>query len=361
MASRALSIAARRPSLKSASLACTALVSVGLWAEAAAQPAPATPQTLAARIAAAHSGETILLASGAYGPLHFNARKFSGAGLVIEAQPGAKPVFSSIMFDGASEGITLKNVEVYDQTEKFAVNIDGAIRINLIGLTIHGPADKPPIGMMLHHGYGVVVADSNLSHLEHGINMSDSDGLQILRNTFHDVQCDAIRGASSHVEVIGNHGSDFHPLPGDHPDFIQFWSSPEAGPSTGNRIKDNVFQRGHGDPVQGVFIEDNKDIVISGNAMLGPMYNAISLARVQGAVVEDNFMQSYPDMAVHIITRGASADVTVRNNVAPQVVNYTEDGKPNPNYREQGNRPIKVAQPGDASAMQDWLAKRSPH
>ena len=360
MGLRAMSTTTRRPGLKSASLACTALVSLGLWTQAGAQSAPATPQTLAAQIAAAQSGQTILLASGAYGPLQLYGRKFSGAGLVIEAQAGAKPVFTEIDI-GGSDGITLKNVEVDIQTARFGVNVDNSHQINLIGLTIHGPSDKPPSGMMLRDDGDLTVADSNLSHLEHGINLWDSDHVQILRNTLHDIECDGIRGRSSHVDVIGNRGSDFHPLPGDHPDFIQFWSNKDVGPSTGNRVRDNVFQRGRGDPVQGVFIEDNKDIAISGNAMLGTMYNAISLARVQGALVEENFIQSYPDMDAKIIARGVSADVTVRNNITPHVENYAEDGKPNPNFKEQGNRSIKVAKPGDTSAMEAWLAKRPPH
>jgi hypothetical protein len=221
--------------------------------------------------------------------------------------------------------------------------------------------DKPLNGMMLRDSSDLTVADSNFSHLEHGINLWDSDRLKILRNTFHDIECDGIRGRSSHVEVIGNHGSDFYPLPGDHPDFIQFWSNTDAGGalSTGNRIKDNVFQRGKGGPVQGVFIEDNKDIVISGNALLGTMYNAISLARTQGALVEENFIQSYPDMDAKIIARGGSSGVTVRNNVTPHVENYAGNGS-NPDFKEQGNRPIKGAKPGDASMMQAWLAKRPP-
>lgn len=357
MALRAMSRAARRRGLKSASLACIALITLGPCAEARAQPGPATPQTLAARLAAAQSGQTILLASGAYGPLELYGRKFSGAGLVIEAQAGAKPVLPAIDMDG-SDGITVKNVEVAIQTAKFGVNIQHGHRISLVGLTIHGPPDKPLNGMMLRDSSDVTVADSNLSHLEHGINMWNSDHLHILRNTFHDIESDGIRGPSSHVDVIGNKGSDFHPLPGDHPDFIQFWSNQEAGPSTGNRVKDNVFRRGNGAPVQGVFVEDNKDIEISGNALLGTMFNAISLARTQGALVEDNFIQSYPDMDVKIIARGQSADVTVRNNISPHVENYAEDGKPNPNFKEQGNRPIKTAKPGDSSAMEAWLAKR---
>jgi hypothetical protein len=203
----------------------------------------------------------------------------------------------------------------------------------------------------------VTVADSKLSLVGTGINFIDSDHVEILRNSLSDVQSDSIRGASSHVDVIGNHATNFHPQPGDHPDFIQFWSTKETGPSTGNRIKDNVYERGTGDPVQGVFIGDNKDIVISGNALFGTMVNAIALAEVQGALVEDNFVQSYPDQGAKIITRGRSADVTIRNNVSPRVENYAGDGA-NTGYKEQGNRLIGTAKPGDASAMQAWLAKK---
>lgn len=360
MAFRALSIAGRRPSLKSVSLACTALVGSALWTEAGAQPTTANPQTLAARIAAAHTGETIRLASGAYGPLVLNGRKFSGAGLVIEPQPGAKPVFPEVDI-GGSEGITVKDVEVDILTERIGINVNDSHRIALVGLKVHSPPDKPLNGMMLRNGSDLAVTDSDFSALETGVNVVDNDRVQILRNTFHEIQSDAIRGASSHVDVIGNRSTNFHPQPGDHPDFIQFWQDKAVGPSTGNRVMDNVYQRGDGVGVQGVFIEDNKDIVISGNALLGTMYNAISLSRVQGAVIEDNFIQSYPDMPAHIITRGMSSDVTVRNNTATTVVNYAEEGKPNPNYKEQGNKPIKTAKPGDATALQDWLAKRPPH
>jgi hypothetical protein len=343
------------------SLACTALASLGL--PAAAQPASgpvATPATLAARIAAAQDGELILLASGDYGPLIISNRKLSGAGLTLQAQAGAKAVFTAMNIL-QSDGVTLKGLELDIRTEDFGVIVVGSTHIQLVGLKIHAPLDREPNGMMLRNDSDVAVTDTDFSHTGNGINLIDNDRVQILRNTFSDIENDGIRGASSHVDVIGNHGSNFHPKTGDHPDFIQFWSTPEAGPSTGNRIKDNVYQRGDGVGVQGVFIEDNKDIVISGNALLGTMFNAIALSRVQGALVEDNFVQSYPDMGAWIITRGWSADVTVRDNVAPSVLNRMDDGRPNPNYKEQGNRPIKAARPGDASAMRDWLAKRQPH
>lgn len=367
MAVRALSIATRRPSLRSASLACTALASLGFWAEAGAQPAPATPQTLGGRLTAAQSGQTILLASGSYGTLNIYGRKFSGAGLVIEAQPGAKPVFTAINID-SSEGIAVKNVEVAIErgppnATVIGVNLNHSAHVSVSGLKVHGAPNEEISGngMRMRDCTDVSVADSDFRRIGTGVNYLDSDHVDILRNSFSDIQSDSMRGASSHVNVIGNHATNFHPQPGDHPDFIQFWSTKETGPSANNVIKDNVYVRGDGAPVQGVFIEDNKDIVISGNAMLGVAYNAISLSRTQGAVIEDNFIQSYPDMGARVITRGASSNVTVRNNVTPAVINYAEDGKPNAGYKEQGNKSIKTATPGDASAMQAWLARREQH
>jgi hypothetical protein len=284
--------------------------------------------------------------------------------LVIEAQPGARAVFTSISVSG-SEGVTLKNVEVAmvppaSNANIFGVSvISGSSHVDLVGLKVHGGPGGDN-GALLRDCANVSVADSDFNQLATGINFLDCDHVQVLRNTFSDIQVDAIRGASSHVDVIGNHGSSFHPTPGDHPDFIQFWSPRGGGPPTGNRIMDNVYERGHGDPAQGIFIESNNDLVISGNALLGTMYNAISLSGVQHAVVENNFIQNYPDMNTWIITRVPSTDVIVRNNIAPAVVNPMEDGQRNTAYKEQGNRSIRAAKPGDTSALQAWLAKQKP-
>lgn len=356
MVSRTLSIAGRRPSLRYLCLACSALVSLGFAGQADAQQIPANPKTLAATIAAAKSGETIVLAAGDYGPLTVGNRRYSGAGLTIQPRAGAKAVFTSVTIDSCT-GVTLKDVDVEIQMEPFGVGVYHSDHVDLTGLTIHA-LNKVQNGMMIRYSNNITVENSTLNELGTGINMLVSDHIQILKNTISGIQSDAIRGASSHVDVIGNHATDFHPMPGDHPDFIQFWSTSEGGTSTGNRIMDNVYERGQGESVQGVFIEDNKDITISGNAMLGTMFNAIAMARTQNAVVENNFIQSYPDMRAQIITRGKSADVTIRNNVSPAVVNYDGDGA-NTGYKDQGNRPIGAAKPGDASAMRAWLAKRA--
>lgn len=318
----------------------------------------ASPKTLGAKISTAKAGETILLESGEYGPLAINGRRFDGPGIVIEPTPGAKASFSAISI-GGSEGVTIKGVDVAIGAAQYGVNVNSSSRVVLSHLTVHAAPNTSLSAIMLRNSHDVTVQDCDIHDVGFGINLLASDHVTISSNTFSDLQVDAIRGAASHVEVVSNRASSFHPHPGDHPDFVQFWGGGAAGPSTANVIKDNVYERGDGDVVQGIFLEDNDDVVISGNALLGTMYNGIGLARVHRALVEDNFVQGYDDMGTRIITRGQSSDVTIRNNVAQSIVNYMDGGKPNPNYKEEHNHSIRSVKVGVTRDLQAWLAKRS--
>jgi parallel beta-helix repeat protein len=337
------------------------LVSLSAPTIASAQAAKvvkvATPQALMAAISAATPGETISLAAGAYGPLVIYNRKVAAPGFTIEAQPGAKATFASIE-TGDVEGVTFRGLDVDVQTASTGVYIGKSTAVRIERLDIHAPTGKAPNAMFLRFAHDVTVADNTIHNVGMGINFLDSDHLKILRNSFTDLQVDAIRGAASYVDVIGNHATSFHPQNGDHPDFIQFWKG-ESGPSTNNVIKDNVYERGQGAVVQGIFLEDSKDVEISGNALLGTMYNGISMSRSQSIMVENNFVQGYQDMETRIITRGTSTDVTIRNNVSQVIINYSAgDEPPNIRYKEEHNQSIKPAKIGDTKAMQDWLAKK---
>jgi parallel beta-helix repeat protein len=315
----------------------------------------ATPQTLSAMIANAQAGETVLLASGDYGALNIRGKSFAEPGITIQPQPDAKVTFTTIGID-QSNGITIKQVDVDINGAKFGVIVGDSSRITLAGLRIHAPT-LTSNAMRLRESKNVTVSDCDIHNVGTGINLSNSEHVEISRNTFSDIQLDAIRGVASYAEIVGNRASSFHPKPGDHPDFIQIWQTQKLGPPVKNLIKDNVYVRGNGDVAQGIFIEDNNDIVITGNALLGTMYNAISLARVNRALVENNFVQGYDDMGTRIITRGGSTDVVVRNNVAQTIINHTAGG-PNPGYKEEHNRSIRGAKIGDTTALDAWLAKR---
>jgi Right handed beta helix region len=312
-----------------------------------------TPKTYRAKIQAARPGDVIVLDAGSYGAVDLSGRKFAEPGVRIEAKPGAKVVFDSLELQG-SEGIEVRGVDVAVRGPSYGVNVQESSRIRLSKLKIHG-ADPGHNAVMLRDSQNVSIADCDVQDVWSGINFLDSNHLRISGNHLTHIQSDGIRGAGSYVEVIGNSGSSFHPGEGDHPDFIQFWGR-HSGVATGNVIRDNVFERGDGAVVQGIFIEYNEKILISGNAMAGTMYNGISLSGVHGAIVEDNFVQGYVDMGTRIIVRDASSDVTVRNNVSEEIVNYDRGGA-NPRYKEEHNSSIRAAKIGDTTDLKAWVAK----
>ena len=344
-----------RPTVIGLAIACLVMPAAACGRSNASPPT--TAQALSDRVHHAKPGDRILLPAGDYGALKLKRRRIAAPGVIIEAAPGAKVTFSSILLNGV-EGVTIRGVDVDVASEGIGVMVGHSSRITLAALNIHAPKGKAPNAVMLRDAHDVTVEDCDIHDVGFGVAFLESDHLKILRNNFTDLQVDSIRGSASDTQVIGNHAQNFHPQQGDHPDFIQFWGPGEGAHNKGNVIKDNVYQRGNGDVAQGVFIEDNDDIEISGNALLGPMYNAIALARVNRALIEGNFVQSYQDMDARIVTRGASSDVTVRNNTAASIIDYKEEGKPNPNYKEEANTPIRAVKIGDTKDLQAWLAKR---
>lgn len=354
---------ARGMELTALCLGAAVYVDPGAGAKAVAAEAPmrreipATPQTYWDKIQSARPGDVILLGEGAYGVMNLNGKKFPEPGIRVQAARGAKAVFTRLGIQG-SEGIEVRGVEVALDDNPFAVMVNGSTRIRLKSLAIHALGTGPSSAMMLRNSDHVSVVDCDVRQIGTGINFLDSDRLDITGNHFSDIEVDAIRGSGSNIDVENNTATSFHPKPGDHPDFIQFWGS-KSHPTDGNIIKSNVYERGAGEVAQGVFIEDNQNITISGNVLVGSMYNAISLARVTTALIENNYIQGYADMGARIIVRGRSSDVVIRRNTAEAIVNYEREG-PNPGYREERNTTIGPAKIGDTTAMKAWMVSHKP-
>jgi nitrous oxidase accessory protein NosD len=302
----------------------------------------------------------IELGDGDYGDAKFDGQKFAEPGIRIEGKPGGRAVFASLNLDNA-EGIEIRGVEVASPATAAAISVGNSSRIAFSGIKVHGLSGHGGVGFLIRDSKGVSVADSEVSQLGSGIGHLNVDGLKVTNNNIHGLQTDGVfGGGSSHVVVSGNHITEFHPQPGDHPDAIQFWGATNGTPGTDVTISDNVITRGGGEVIQGIFIEYTNNITITRNAMTGTMYNGIALGGVQHGLIEDNFVVGASDMGSRIITRDASSDVTVRNNVAEAVVNYEAAGA-NPRYKEVNNSSVRAANPGDNTAMQAWLAKHGAH
>src|SRR3546814_17629153 len=85
-------------------------------------------------------------------------------------------------------------------------------------------------------------------------------------------------GGTNDVVISNNYFTDFHPVGADHPDAIQLWTTNTTESARNISITGNVFERGDGDIIQGIFLRDQsggklpyQDVTISDNIVLGGM------------------------------------------------------------------------------------------
>ena len=314
---------------------------------------------LMAALQGAQAGDTILLAPGTYSAIYIGGLHFDGAVTIQSADPAHQAVLNGITFDGSS-GLALNNVDVaVNGSWAKGVTVMSSANISMSGLTVHGVTGVDEgVGVSVRNSQGITVSSSDFTKVGSGIGFADSSNLTFAHNTFHDLETDGIfGGGSSHVVVDGNAFSDFHPMPGDHPDAIQFFAGTGGVHGSDITVSNNVITRGAGEVIQGIFVEATDNITIVGNAMTGTAYNGISLSTTSGALVQDNFVQGFADMGSRIITRGESSNVTVTHNTSESVVTYNDDGMPLPNYVATDNTIIPAAAINDLSTINDWLSK----
>jgi hypothetical protein len=323
----------------------------------ASQVTVSSTDALSAALKTAHAGDTILLAPGTYAPISVYGMHFDGAVTIQSADNAHQAVLNGITFNNSS-GLALNNVNVAVAGQwAMGVTVMSSANISLTGLKVYGTSGSDEgVGVSIRSSTGVTVAGSDFTKIGAGIGFLDSDSVTVSRNTLHDIKTDGILGAgSTHVMVEGNSFTNFHPEAGDHPDAIQFFGGSTGAEGSDVTIRDNIIDRGSGDPIQGIFIESTKNIVISGNAMTGTAYNGISLSTTQHALVENNFVQGYDDMGSRIITRGQSSDVTVVHNTSQFTVTFLDGGLPLPNYLASDNTTIAGMAPTDTSTLKTWL------
>src|SRR3546814_8411255 len=86
---------------------------------------------------------------------------------------------------------------------------------------------------------------------------SDVCSSDLSGNSFHTMRSDGVRGGGTNDVVISNnYFTDFHPVGADHPDAIQLWTTNTTESARNISITGNVFERGDGDIIQGIFLRD---------------------------------------------------------------------------------------------------------
>jgi hypothetical protein len=308
---------------------------------------------LQAALATARSGDRILLAPGNYERLGLRGLKFGGEVTIASADPVKRAVVAGIEMASVS-GLRFENLEltVNDRNE-IAFSVGGqSDRVTLDGAVIHDPVNRTRSAILIRSSTDIVVKNSELFDVGTALRILDSRNVTVANTRFHDLRGDGIQGAgSSYVTLTGNNFSNFYPKPGDHPDAMQFFTLNTKASATNLTFTNNVFVRGAGAPVQGIFLGNEirmpyQQVVITGNTLLGTMYNGIAVDVADDVTIANNTVQAYADMNSWIIVQ-RSSNAKITNNRAGSFIYKGE----NKHLSEKGNKTLKAARVGDLSAL----------
>ena len=190
----------------------------------AARVVVATPASFTAALAALRPGDTLQLEGVFTTRLSLRDRDFDG-----------------VLVDGSRatllEGIQLRNVHNISfhaltlgssdvgTVNLFAALVDRSTHVSFSEATVLGNGDASGTGMRIINSQFVTVRDSLFDRNVDGITLITSPDSLLTNNRFTNGGSDGMKIVDSQ-RIIASHNSctNFQPLPGVHPDCIQFWS-----------------------------------------------------------------------------------------------------------------------------------------
>ncbi len=319
--------------------------------------------TLEAAVRLAPEGATLLLQPGRYGPVVLRNVRFGHPVTLASADPKRPAVLTGVELVNV-DGLTFQDIEFDSDPAHgmYGFKITKSANITLQRMFIHGTLDGNPGNdkspLIIRDSEHVKVADCRFQELFHGITFLNGRHFTFSGNSFRDMRTDGIRGGgASDVIVRRNVFTGFKPRPKDHPDGIQLWTTNTTAPARNILIEGNLVIRGDGVPTQGIFVRDTfnqfpfEQLTIRNNAVIGGLYNAISVGGVTGGTIERNLVAGLPGQKSWI-RMGIANDVDLRDNVATTyLLSKTA------NVREANNR--KIAMPGDGgrAVLAEWLGR----
>lgn len=308
----------------------------------------------------AKAGDTISLAAGNYASVDIRNINIAG-NVTIQSANGSKPAVLTDLTVRDSKGLTFSNLELSaGAKEDYPFKVLNSSAVTLDRLNVHGTLDDNPQNdralVMIRESRNVTVSNSEFQQAFNAVSHINNDGLKIVGNDFHDIRTDGIRGGgASNLLISGNYFTDFYPIAGDHPDAIQLWTDNTSVAAKNITITNNVVVRGEGSPMQGIFLRDSgrelpfENVTITGNTMIGSMYNGISVESGKNLSIQNNKVVGMADQKSWIRLT-AVTDATVANNAATDYI-YTESS----NVSRFANVSVGVADVATAGRMASWV------
>jgi hypothetical protein len=273
----------------------------------------ATPADLSTRIAQAQAGDTIRLQPGDYG-FTVIQRKIDGAPVRLIGPRSAR--ISGLAINGGA-GWHFTGMTFVPFQKRPPIVLGGARDVLFDDVLITGtaPGDGPEqeegSGMQLDDSEGLVLINSELSHLRICMGLRGVRGMVIAGNRLVNNREGININGSRGLLITRNLFQGFKPRfdKGEHPDFIQLFTRQRPG-SGQMEISGNFFNSGLAQAVQGIFAraEDfetgsqpdgfHRDITIRNNLYYGSSAHGISLSNARNVVIERNTVLPSPNAFV---------------------------------------------------------------
>lgn len=259
---------------------------------------------LRAAMVAAKGGETIALAAGTYDKISITGLS-PASNITITSLDAKNPAVLTGLYLGNAKNVTISNLEMFDAdpgTTNYDFQVKNSENINFDHIKVHSADQETSIPFMIRLSKNVTVTNSEFTDVRYALSMLNNDGVTISNNLFHNIRADGVRGGgTSNITISDNLFTNFYSNEGDHADAIQFWTTNETEIARNITITGNAIIRGEGDPIQGIFMNDERgylpydNVVIKNNLAVGTLFNGISVANATNLTVADNVVAGMPD------------------------------------------------------------------
>ena len=315
-----------------------------------------TSNGLWSAVKAALPGDTIYLAPGAYTAMSMAGMNPAGMVTITSLDPSHPAVVAGLTLTNSSN-LTFSNIELTPKAQgAYGITLGGDSNIRFDHLNIHASATVDGNAVLIRDSRNVSVTNSDIHNIGTGISYINSDTVMLSGNTLHNIQSDGIHGGgTSNITITGNTFTDFSPKAGDHPDAIQFWTSGTTTSAHDITITNNIITRGAGAAVQGIFLGNEKmleykNVTITGNAVVGGLYNGIFVVDASNAKIEGNLVQGYNDINSWIYLSKITTGVLDYNQATTFAL-----AKDNVGLNVHDNTKIVLQPVGDLTVLNHWL------
>lgn len=256
----------------------------------------------------------VILMAGAFSFLNLYGKRYPAPGVVLKAAPGEaasitggvvsdKP-FGAIKLENCA-GIVFEGLEIVGDAAAVPVTFGGqSERLGLRDCAVHGPDHWTPADLrkltvpavsIFKDSVDCFVEDCDI--FKHGgISARTPIRLRIRKNRLTDVRGDAIQVAPNEDLVIEDNEIRrlYSPVLA-HFDGIQLQTAGLTKPARGVTIRGNRLSRGHGDPFQSIFMNNEsglayEGLVIEGNLAAGGQYHGITVTNAKAPVIRGNYV-----------------------------------------------------------------------